>query len=135
MIPAFARRAMNSNGTEAGARVTTITPVRAAMSASASCSSIGRMNSGGMHALAPGIDERSFDMDSERARHAFLRLARGGERRVEHARRVGHDRRQEGGHASAPMRGGDRGDSLNGRIGVEQHAAAAVDLPIDEARA
>ena len=33
------------------------------------------------------------------------------------------------------MRGRDRGDSLDGRIGVEQHAAAAVDLPIDEARA
>ena len=33
------------------------------------------------------------------------------------------------------MRGGDRGDSLNGRIGVEQHAAAAIDLPIDEAGA
>ena len=32
------------------------------------------------------------------------------------------------------MRGGDRGDPLDGRLGVEQHAAAAVDLPIDEAR-
>ena len=32
------------------------------------------------------------------------------------------------------MRAGDRGDPLDGRLGVEQHAAAAVDLPIDEAR-
>ncbi len=30
------------------------------------------------------------------------------------------------------MRGGDRGDPLHGRFGVEQHAAAAVDLPIYE---
>ena len=88
-----------------------------------------------MHALALGIDERPLDMDSERAGHAFARLASGGQRRVKHARRVGHDRRQEGGHAGAPMRGGDRGDPLDGRIGVEQHAAAAIDLPIDEAGA
>ena len=33
------------------------------------------------------------------------------------------------------MRGGDRRDPRDGRLGVEQHAAAAVDLPIDEARA
>jgi hypothetical protein len=33
------------------------------------------------------------------------------------------------------MRGGDRGNSLNGRIGVEQHAASAIDLPIDKAGA
>ena len=33
------------------------------------------------------------------------------------------------------MRGRDRRDSLDGRIGVEQHAAAAIDLPIDEAGA
>ena len=33
------------------------------------------------------------------------------------------------------MRGGDRGYPLDGRIGVEQHAAAAIDLPIDEAGA
>ena len=88
-----------------------------------------------MHALALGIDERPLDMDPERAGHAFARLASGGQRRVKHARSVGHDRRQEGGHASAPMRGGDRGDPLNGRLGVEQHAAAAIDLPIDEAGA
>ena len=93
------------------------------------------MNSGGCTPLRLGIDERPFDMDPERAGHAFARLARGGERRVKHARRVGHDRRQEGGHAGAAMRGGDRRDSLDGRIGVEQHAAAAVDLPIDEAGA
>ena len=88
-----------------------------------------------MHALASRIDERPFDMDSERARHAFMRLARGGQRCVKHARRVGHDRRQESGHASAPMRGGNRRNPLDGRIGVEQHAAAAIDLPIDEAGA
>ena len=64
-----------------------------------------------------------------------LRFSRRRERCGEHVRRVGDDRRQESGHAGAAMRGGDRGDPLDGRIGVEQHAAAAVDLPIDEARA
>ena len=88
---------------------------------------------GRVHALALGIDERPFDMDAERARNAFARLARGRERFGKHMRRVGHHRRQESSHASAAMRGGDRGYSVNCRIGVEQHAAAAVDLPIDEA--
>ena len=32
------------------------------------------------------------------------------------------------------MSGGNRGDPLHGRLGVEQHSTAAVDLPIDEAR-
>ena len=88
-----------------------------------------------MHALALGIDERPLNMDPERAGHAFARLASGGQRRGKHARRVGHDRRQESGHASAPMRGGDGSNSLDGRFGVKQHAATAIDLPIDKAGA
>ena len=90
---------------------------------------------GRMHALAPGIDERPLDMDSQRAGHTLARLASDGQRCVKNAWRIGHDRRQERGHASKPMRGGDCGDSLDGWIGVEQYAAAAIDLPIDEARA
>ena len=80
------------------------------------------------------IDERPLDMDAERAGNMSLRLARGRERFGEDARRVGHDRGQEAGHAGAPMRRRDCGDSLDRRLSVEQHAAAAVDLPVDEAR-
>ena len=89
---------------------------------------------GRMHAFAPRIDERPFDMDPKRAGNAILRLARGRQRLGEHPRRVGHDRRQEAGDARAPMRGGDRGDPLHRRLGVEQSSSAAVDLPIDKAR-
>ena len=135
MIPAFARRATNSRGTEAGASVTTITPARA-RDERVGVFLLHRADEfGRMHALAPQVDERPLDMDSERAGNAIARLSRGRERRGQHARRVGHDRRQEGGHAGAAMRGGDRGDPLDGRIGVEQHAAAAIDLPVDEAGA
>ena len=90
---------------------------------------------GRMHALAPQVNKRPLDMDSERAGHVFLRLARRRQRRLKHARRVGHDGRQESGHAGAAMRGGNCGDAVNTRLGVEQNAAAAIDLPVDEAGA
>ena len=88
-----------------------------------------------MHALAPGIDEWPFDMDPKAAWNAVLRLARGGQRLCEHARRIGHHGRQETGYARAPMRGRDRSDPFHRRLGVELHSPAAVDLPIDEAGA
>ena len=53
----------------------------------------------------------------------------------QHARRIGHHGRQKTGDARAPMRGRDRSDPFHRRLGVEQHSAAAVDLPIDEAGA
>ena len=86
-----------------------------------------------MHALSARIDERSLDMHAERARNAHMRLARGGQGRGQDIRRIGHDGRQEAGDALAPMRGGDPGDGLDRRLGVEQHAASAIDLPVDEA--
>ena len=88
---------------------------------------------GRMHALAARIDERPLDMHAERAGNAPLGRARGGERRGQHLRRVGDDGRQKAGDALAPVRGGDFRDRLDRRLGVEQHAAAAVDLPVDEA--
>ena len=72
-------------------------------------------------------------MDPERARHAALRLARRRERRREHRGRVGHDGRQKPGDALAPKGASDARHALDGRLGVEQDAAAAIDLPIDEA--
>ena len=86
-----------------------------------------------MHALAARVDERPFDVDAKRAGNPFVRLARRRERFDQHTRRIGHDRRQEAGDAGAPVRGGDRGDPVDGWLGVEQNAAAAIDLPIDEA--
>ena len=88
-----------------------------------------------MHALASRVDERPFDMDAERAGNPLLRLARRRQRLRQHPWRIGHHRRQKPGDAGAPMRGGDRSDSLHGRVAVEQNAAAAVDLPVDEAGA
>ena len=56
------------------------------------------MNSGGCTPLRLG-SMNGLDMDPKRAGNRVLRLASGGERRIQHARRVGHDRRQERGHA------------------------------------
>ena len=87
-----------------------------------------------MDALAARIDERPLDMDAEDARRRARRLARRRQRRDEHGRRVGDDGRQDRGDAGAAKRGGDRRQRLGRRRRVEQHAAAAVDLPVDEPR-
>ena len=63
------------------------------------------------------------------ARCAF---ARRRQRRGEHRGRVGDDGRQEAGDALAAKGAGDARHALDGRLGVEQDAAAAVDLPVDE---
>ena len=86
-----------------------------------------------MDALAARIDERALDMNPERAGHERAGLACGGQRGSEHRGGVGDDGRQEAGDALAPVRAGDRSDPLDGRLGVEQHAPAAVDLPVDQA--
>ena len=88
---------------------------------------------GRVHALAARIDERALDVHAEGPGHAGMRLARRGQRCSEHVRRVGDDCRQKAGHPLAPVSTGDPGDRLNRRLGVEQDAGAAVDLPVDEA--
>jgi hypothetical protein len=94
-----------------------------ATSASASFSPIGRIH----------CDERPLDVDAERAGNAHMRLAGGGQGRSQNIRRIGHDGRQEAGDALAPMRRGDPCDGLDRRLGVEQNAASAIDLPVNEA--
>ena len=47
---------------------------------------------------------------------------------------VADQRRQKPGGAEAPMRAADRGDRVDGRFGIEEHAAAAVDLRIEKSR-
>ena len=87
-----------------------------------------------MHPFSARIDEGSLDMNPERAGNAHMRQPSGGQRRGQNFRRVGHNRRQKSRHPLAPVGGGDPGDALDRRLGVEQHAAAAVDLPVDETR-
>ena len=48
--------------------------------------------------------------------------------------RVGDQRRQQAGGAVLAVCGGDRPDAGDGRLIIEEHAAAAVDLHVDEAR-
>ncbi len=72
-------------------------------------------------------------MHPECAGRALRRLARRLQRRGENFGRVGDHGRQDRGRSLAPMSGGDRADRLRRRRRVEQHAAAAIDLPIDEA--
>jgi hypothetical protein len=52
----------------------------------------------------------------------------------DHVGRVADQGRQERGCAERRMRGADRGDALDRRHVVEQHAATAVDLRVDEPR-
>src|SRR3546814_7252918 len=73
-------------------------------------------------------------MDADGARHAGLdRVVDSGQRRRDLFGRVADQRRQEGGGAETGVRGADRRDGVHVGLVVEQHAAAAVDLRIDEA--
>ena len=86
----------------------------------------------GVHPLALGIDERPFDMDAERARNALTRLSRRYKRFVEApaARRSRPSAERQSRQRADAQRRSRRFPRR--RIGVEQHAAAAVDLPIDK---
>ncbi len=84
-----------------------------------------------MRALATRIDERTLDMHPERSRDV---LAAGFERVREHLGRIGHDRRRQRSGPEATVRRDDAADRFRRRRGVEEIAASAVDLPINEAR-
>ena len=80
------------------------------------------------------VDERAFDMDADHAGNPCAdRGVAGVERSGDLFGRIADERGQERGRAEARVRGTDCGDGLHADIVVEQHAAAAIDLRIDEA--
>ncbi len=86
-----------------------------------------------MHAAARRVEEGSLDVNAEDAGHA------GVERRLHRSdgapdglEIVADQRGHETGGAEAPMGRTDGTDGLGARVIVEQHAAAAVDLHVDE---
>ena len=84
---------------------------------------------------APGLrNGPSIWMPSTPGHARCDRPPRGGDRLGDPGRVVADQGRQEAGGAEAPMRRADGGDALERRRVVEQHAAAAIDLDIDEAR-
>jgi len=88
-----------------------------------------------VHALALGADERPLDVHADDAGHALgNRLAHGIHRMGDHLEVVADQRRQESRGAEAPVRTADVADRVDRRRLVEEHAAAAVHLRVDEAR-
>ena len=89
----------------------------------------------GMRALAAGRQMRPFQMDAGEARNFRPgRLDARLDRIARHVARVGDQRRQYRGGAEPHVRGTDRADRLDARPVIEQDAAAAIDLQVDEAR-
>ena len=88
-----------------------------------------------VHALARDVEEWPLDVNAEDAGHA---RGDGGAHRGDGPRddlEVGADQCwQEGGGAEAAVRGADGADRFDARCVVEEHAAAAVHLQVDEAR-
>ena len=73
-------------------------------------------------------------MDAEHAGHGERdRVAGSGDRALHDGGIVADQGRQEAGGAEPAMRAADRGDGLDAGVVVEQHAAAAIDLGVDEA--
>ena len=88
-----------------------------------------------VHALAGGRQVRPFEVDAEQARHAFGQcLFHRRQRFAHHLDPIADQGRQETGGAVAPVGRADAADRLHRRCLVEQHAATAVDLHVDEAR-
>src|SRR5213082_2289087 len=86
------------------------------------------------YALARYVEERALDVNPEHARHAGLEGAAHRGDGARHHVEVGADEgRKESGGAEAAVGAADGADRLDGRGIVEEHAAAAVDLRVDEA--
>ena len=90
---------------------------------------------GVVHAFSRRADVRPLEMETEHARHPLIDRTPHRIDRAHHRGAVAGDQgREEAGGAVAPVRLADARDRRGlGRI-VEQHAAAAVDLQVDEAR-
>ena len=88
-----------------------------------------------MHALACDVQVRAFDVDAEHAGHLGVdRGAHGLECARDDMQVVADERRQKPGGAEAAMGAADLADGVDGRLGVEEHAAAAVYLRVEKAR-
>ena len=86
-----------------------------------------------MHAATRPVEKRPLDVNTEDAGHAGIeRGLHGGDCAPDRGEVVADQRGQEAGGAKTPMRRADGADRLGARVIVEQHAAAAVDLHIDE---
>ena len=88
---------------------------------------------GPVHALPFGVEERAFEMQAEKARLA-RHVARRRHGAHHHLTFVGNQRRQQAGGAKAAMSRNDGAHACGRRHIVQQHAAAAVHLDVDEAR-
>ena len=86
-------------------------------------------------ALALRRQERALDVNAERAGDLRLERRAGGGNGLAHVlARIGDEGRHEAGGAIGPVRPADRRDAFRRALVVEEHAAAAIDLDIDEAR-
>ena len=100
-----------------------------------SSASIGRMNFGSCTPFRSGLrNGPSRWMPSRPGTPAARASSHGGDRLRHLLARVGDEGRQEAGRAEAAMRGADRADAVDAALVVEEHAAAAVHLHVDEAR-
>ena len=110
-----------------------MTPARMAMSASASSSRIGRIHSGGCTPLRRGSmnGPSTCTPSAPGTRTCALRAAVSAAASTSGASvtTVGRKPVTPSRRCAAAI----RGDRLDRRLGVEQHAAAAIDLPVDEA--
>jgi hypothetical protein len=88
-----------------------------------------------VHATAFVAEKRPFDVNAEDAGHT---LRDGGTRRenrlFDDVQIVADQRGEKSRRAEAPVSDSDGGDGFDARIVVEQHAAAAVHLAVDESR-
>ena len=81
------------------------------------------------------IDERTFDVQAQHTRQAFVDRALGGAHGgVDGAQFVAYQSRQVTGRAVSSVRASDGGYTFNGGVIIEQHATSTIDLSINEAR-
>ena len=135
MMPACASAAIAAGGVAEGATVTRTVPQSSPVSHSMSLAAMARMKLRVVGAASLRVDERALDVNPENARAA---LAAGNgdcfDCGLENLFTVGDHRRQQAGRAESAMGKGNAADAVGRRLLVEESAAAAVHLRIDEAR-
>ena len=131
--PAATSRSMIAGVVISGASVTSVRAPRSEVSSPSALGVELAQLRRVVHALARDAEKGTLDVDAEHARHAGVDgAAHRGDGPRHHVEVVADQGRQEAGGAKAAVRRTDGADRLNGRVIVEQHAAAAVDLHVDE---